>query len=138
MGDDDFFAGLLRHRPDRFGLQRRFREAGDAFQNRELFARRARHTIAADAGDTRWRAGHKRCKSGRSLGRKAGDHIVGDCAAFNELRQIGKFPFTKHLVNECGYGAVPGEYDGSSCRLAADRRWDSSEENRDRRYQRYQ
>ena len=106
------FAGALRRGPDRLGAQRRAVEAGEAVENRKLCARRARHAVTADAGNTRRRAGHERGKSRRRLRGVSGHDIFGDGTAGYELGEVGQFAFADEFLNERRHGAVPSHDDG--------------------------
>ena len=86
-------------------------KSGEAVEDRELGARRARHAIAGDAGDARRRAGHERGKARRGLRWKSGNDVVGESAAFDQLGEIGQFPLPHHFQREGGDCAVPGEHD---------------------------
>ena len=111
MRDHHFFPRALGGGPDRLGAQRCLVETGEAVENGELGARRARHAIAGDAGEARRRAGHKRGKAGRGLRWKSGNDVVGDSTVFNQLGEIGQFPLPYHFQREGGDCAVPGEHD---------------------------
>ena len=121
MRDHHFFPRALGGGPDWLSAQRRLGEPGEAVEDRELGARRARHAIAGDTGDARRRARHERGKARRGLRWKSGNDVVGENAAFDQLREMGQLALLEHFTHERWDGAVPGEDDRFARALAEDR-----------------
>ena len=111
MGDHYLFAGASGCGPDGLREQRRRRKPSHAVKNRILGAGLARHSIAANAGNARWRAGHQRGKAGRRLRGKSGSHIIGKSTAGNELCQIGQLSLPSQFIDKGWNRAVPCEHD---------------------------
>ena len=115
MGNHHLFAGALGSGPDGLRKQRRRRKASHAVKNRELGAGLARHSIAANAGNSRWRTGHQRGKAGRRLRGKSGPHIIGKSTAGNELCQIGQLSLASQFIDKGWDRAIPCKHDRFCC-----------------------
>src|SRR5262245_20161637 len=75
--------------PEGFRLEKGIVERCATLQDRKLVARQSRHTITADASDSRRRSGPQGRKYGSCKGGETRYYVVSKSSVPDELRQVG-------------------------------------------------
>src|ERR671919_746948 len=137
MRYDNFSPGPLRCCPKRFGAQKCRVEPCTAVKDRKFFTWQSGDTIAADAGDSRWRAGPKGSEAWSSKERKNRHDIISKHTIFDESRQVRESFLAQHFMDKRRHSAIPSEDDGFRRRLAVDVGRNRPSDDQKRVHQRY-